>query len=61
MPNYEYVDFDTLLKRSDFLVCTVAATAENAGIFNKASFSKMKPDAVFVNVSRFVGFTLVVD
>ncbi|CAD5228609.1 unnamed protein product [Bursaphelenchus xylophilus] len=54
VPGYEYVDFDTLLKESDFLICTVAATAENKGIFNTEAFKKMKSDAIFVNVSRGV-------
>ncbi|CAD5220902.1 unnamed protein product [Bursaphelenchus okinawaensis] len=52
VPSYTYVDFDTLLKESDFLICTVAATAENKGIFNTEAFKKMKNDAIFINVSR---------
>ena len=49
---FEYVDLDTLLKESDFLICTCAATKETERIFNMSYFKKMKPTSVFINVSR---------
>ena len=50
--NCEYVSFDELLKRSDFLICSCAATPQTVKIFNKSTFGKMKSSAIFVNVSR---------
>lgn len=49
---YEYVDLDTLLKESDFLICTCAATKQTENIFNARLFEKMKSNVVFINVSR---------
>lgn len=48
----EYVSFDDLLQRSDYVICSCAATPQTTKIFNKSSFGKMKKDAIFVNVSR---------
>ena len=50
----EYVSFDKLLSQSDFLICSCAATQETNKIFNKSAFTKMKPNALFINVSRGV-------
>ncbi|RNA31918.1 glyoxylate reductase hydroxypyruvate reductase-like [Brachionus plicatilis] len=49
---YEYADLDTLLQESDFLVVTCSATKETEKFFNMEKFKKMKPSAIFVNVSR---------
>lgn len=46
------IDFDQLLKKSDFVICTSALVPETKGIFNKSAFGKMKPSAIFVNTSR---------
>ena len=48
----EYVDLDTLLAESDILVCLCASTRETERFFDLAKFKKMKPNVVFVNVSR---------
>ena len=48
----EFVDFDTLLGSSDFVLGCCALTKENQGLFNKETFSKMKSSAIFVNMSR---------
>lgn len=48
----EYVGFDDLLARSDFVVVTASLNDATRGVFNRTAFSKMKKDAVFVNVSR---------
>ncbi|OXA37254.1 Glyoxylate reductase/hydroxypyruvate reductase [Folsomia candida] len=48
----EFVDFDTLCKESDFIICTAALTPDTKEIFNARAFSLMKPNAVFVNSSR---------
>lgn len=49
---YEYVKLETLLKESDFLIVTCAATKETAKMFNLNMFKQMKHDSVFINVSR---------
>jgi glyoxylate/hydroxypyruvate reductase len=51
---YQYVDMPTLLKDSDFVICTCAATKETERIFNLDKFRQMKADSIFINVSRGV-------
>lgn len=46
------VDFDVLLKESDFIVVCCALVPETAGVFNKNAFGKMKSTAIFINTSR---------
>jgi len=50
-----YVQFDELLRESDFLIVSARSTAENYRIFDKKAFAKMKNDAILVNVARWVG------
>ena len=50
--NLQNVDLSTLLEESDFLICTCAATKETEKIFNIDLFKKMRPTAIFINVSR---------
>ncbi|MCH4531780.1 D-glycerate dehydrogenase [Staphylococcus haemolyticus] len=50
--NASYVSFDTLLADSDFVVCTAPLTPETENKFNKDAFSKMKNDAIFINIGR---------
>ena len=50
--NASYVSFDTLLEESDFVVCTAPLTPETENKFNKDAFSKMKNDAIFINIGR---------
>lgn len=50
--NGEYVQMDTLLSESDFIVISCALTPETQGLCDKAFFSKMKNTAVLVNTSR---------
>lgn len=50
---YEYVPFERLLERSDFLVVVADANPGTVGVFNRAAFDRMKPDAVFINVARW--------
>lgn len=47
-----YVSFEELLKESDVLSVHSVLSAETRGIFNKASFSKMKKSSIFINTSR---------
>ncbi|KHN85957.1 Glyoxylate reductase/hydroxypyruvate reductase [Toxocara canis] len=48
----EYVPFDTLLKESDFVILTCAATAQNKNLMNKSAFQKMKKSATLINIAR---------
>ncbi|XP_018323796.2 glyoxylate reductase/hydroxypyruvate reductase [Agrilus planipennis] len=50
--NLVQVDFETLLKDSDFIILTCALTDETKNLFNDKAFSKMKKNAVFINTSR---------
>ena len=46
------VDFDTLLRESDFLSLHCPLTDETRNLMNTDTFAKMKPTAVLVNTSR---------
>ncbi|PTF04340.1 D-glycerate dehydrogenase [Staphylococcus devriesei] len=50
--NAQYVSFDELLERSDFVICTAPLTSETANKFDEKAFSKMKKDAIFINIGR---------
>lgn len=47
-----WVDFDTLLRTSDFLVITAPLTPETRHAFDADAFRAMKPEAVIVNAGR---------
>ncbi|CAL1284337.1 unnamed protein product [Larinioides sclopetarius] len=48
----KFVEFETLCKKSDFIVSMCNLTDETKNIFCKKVFDVMKPNAVFVNTSR---------
>jgi phosphoglycerate dehydrogenase-like enzyme len=48
----ELVDFDTLLRRSDFLSVHAPLNDETRGMFNRDCFAKMKPTSTFINTAR---------
>ena len=48
----EYVDFKSLLAKSDVLSVHSSLSNENKGIFNKSAFEQMKSTAIFINTSR---------
>jgi D-3-phosphoglycerate dehydrogenase / 2-oxoglutarate reductase len=48
----ELVDFDTLLKKSDFVSLHCPLGDETRGLMNAAAFAKMKPGSVFINTAR---------
>lgn len=48
----EYVHFDELLRRSDFVVSLVPLTAETNRLFDHHAFRQMKSSAIFINASR---------
>ena len=47
-----YVSFETLLKESDFVICTAPLTAETRDKFDDKAFKMMKKDAIFINIGR---------
>ncbi|XP_043206122.1 glyoxylate reductase/hydroxypyruvate reductase-like [Amphibalanus amphitrite] len=48
----QFVPFDELLARSDFVIVTCALNDDTRGLFNEAAFGKMKSNAVLINASR---------
>lgn len=46
------VSFEELLKQSDIISVHANLTPETKEVFNASAFSKMKPNAIFVNVAR---------
>jgi len=49
---YQFVDFDTLLRESDFVTLHTNLTPETRHLMGAAQFAKMKPTAVLINASR---------
>jgi glyoxylate reductase len=50
--NARSVDFDTLLRESDFVSVHTDLNEQTRGLFSTEQFRKMKPTAVFVNTAR---------
>ncbi len=48
----EKVDFDSLLKESDYISLHAPLTPETRGMFGLKEFRKMKPTAVIINTAR---------
>lgn len=48
----QYVDFDTLLGQSDLLSLHAPLTPETRQLFNRDTFTKMKPGAILINTAR---------
>jgi len=48
----ELVDFDTLLKESDFIAIHVPLVKETRGMINKNTIAKMKKGVTIINVAR---------
>lgn len=51
-PDYEQVDFDTILSASDIVSVHAPLTPQTENLMDKTAFSKMKPSAIFLNVGR---------
>ncbi|MGF7138353.1 2-hydroxyacid dehydrogenase [Roseimarinus sediminis] len=47
-----YVSFNDLLEQSDVLSVHCSLSEATKGIFNKETFEKMKPNAIFINTAR---------
>jgi D-3-phosphoglycerate dehydrogenase len=52
MPGVEFVEFDDLLKRSDYISLHIPATPQTRHMFGAAQFAKMKPAAYLINTAR---------
>ena len=48
----KYVDFETLVRESDFISLHAPSTKENYHMFNYEVFSKMKSNAILINTAR---------
>lgn len=48
----EYVEFEELLRRSDFISVHCPLTPQTENIFNENAFSKCKKGCIFINTSR---------
>lgn len=48
----EYVEFDELLTRSDFITVHCPLTDDTKEVFNKQAFEKCKSNCIFINTSR---------
>lgn len=46
------VDFDTLVRQSDYITLHCPATEQNHHMFNEAAFARMKPTAYLINAAR---------
>lgn len=50
--NARYVSFEELVQESDVISIHANFTPEQADIFNKETFEKMKPNLIFINTAR---------
>ncbi len=50
--NVVYTDFDTLVRKSDFISIHAPLTQENYHMFDEDSFEKMKNSAILINTGR---------
>ncbi len=48
----EYVDYNTLIKESDYISVNAPLNKETKGIFNYNTFKQMKENAIFINTAR---------
>jgi len=51
-PKAERVDFETLLKESEFISIHAPLTSDTRHLIDAEAFSKMKPNAVLINTAR---------
>ncbi|MDD3593362.1 MAG: NAD(P)-dependent oxidoreductase [Candidatus Gastranaerophilales bacterium] len=50
--NVEYVDFGTMLEKSDFISLHAPLTKETYHVFDEEAFKKIKPECVLINTAR---------
>jgi D-3-phosphoglycerate dehydrogenase len=51
-PDVRQVSLETLLAESDFVVCLAVAIDATENLMNADAFARMRPDAMFINLSR---------
>jgi D-3-phosphoglycerate dehydrogenase len=51
-PHLQQVGFETLMASADYVVCLAVATDATENLIDAAALARMKPDAVFINLSR---------
>jgi D-3-phosphoglycerate dehydrogenase len=49
---FQKLPMEELLGRADYVICLAIANEETENLINEAAFSRMKPDAFFINMSR---------
>src|SRR5471030_81469 len=50
--NARYCGLDELLQQADFICLTLPLTAETQGLIGAEQFALMRPDSIFINISR---------
>ena len=50
--DFQYVDFETAMRRADFVSLHSPVTPENCGFINKTTLELMKPSAFLINTAR---------
>jgi glyoxylate/hydroxypyruvate reductase len=49
---FKFVQFEELLRQSDFVVIACALNEKTRNLFNKKAFEQMKNDAILINIAR---------
>jgi phosphogluconate 2-dehydrogenase len=47
-----YCSLETLLQQADFICLTLPLTAETQGMIGTQAFAQMRPESIFINISR---------
>lgn len=47
-----YCNLETLLQQADFICLTLPLTAETQGLIGAQAFAQMRPESIFINISR---------
>ncbi|MBO1539449.1 NAD(P)-dependent oxidoreductase [Pseudomonas sp. OA65] len=47
-----YCSLETLLQQADFICLTLPLTAETQGLIGAQAFAQMRPESIFINISR---------